>query len=85
MQIPGYPPSLPPGVNPGMPGYPLPQPTNTGSLDLSGIKPVNTGSVHLSDALAKARGFAAEKGVAYDGSRGGSLTNQQFAFSPPND
>ncbi|KAF2839688.1 hypothetical protein M501DRAFT_1015782 [Patellaria atrata CBS 101060] len=48
-------------------GFTLPQPTNTGSVDLSSIKPVSTGSVSISDAIAKARGFAAEKGVAYDG------------------
>jgi far upstream element-binding protein len=63
--IPGYPP--PPGVpqNPqGM--YNLPQPTNTGSVDLSSIRPVNSGSVSIADALSKARNFAAEKGIAFD-------------------
>jgi far upstream element-binding protein len=58
-----------------MPGYGLPQPTNTGSLDLSSIKPVNSGSVSLNDALAKARSFAAEKGISYDSNRGGMLKN----------
>ncbi|KAL8644806.1 MAG: hypothetical protein Q9210_007065 [Variospora velana] len=45
--------------------YALPQPTNSGSLDLSNIKPSNSGSVSLADAVARARGFAAEKGVSY--------------------
>lgn len=51
--------------------YPLPQPTNTGSLDLSNIKPVNSGSVSIAEAIAKARGIAAEKGVPYDAGRSG--------------
>ncbi|KAL8855089.1 MAG: hypothetical protein Q9198_010900, partial [Flavoplaca austrocitrina] len=45
--------------------YALPQPSSSGSLDLSNIKPSNSGSVSLADAVARARGFAAEKGVAY--------------------
>ncbi|KAF2497464.1 hypothetical protein BU16DRAFT_605922 [Lophium mytilinum] len=52
--------------------YGLPQPMNSGSLDLSAIKPVSTGSVSLQDALAKARGFAAEKGLQYDSGRNSS-------------
>jgi far upstream element-binding protein len=52
------------------PGYnPLPQPTSSGSVDISNIKPVNTGSVSFNDAIAKARGIAAEKGVSYDSGR----------------
>lgn len=47
--------------------YGLPQPTNSGSLDLSSIKPSSSGSVSLADAVARARGFAAEKGVSYSG------------------
>ncbi|TEY70219.1 hypothetical protein BOTCAL_0109g00070 [Botryotinia calthae] len=47
-------------------GYSLPQPTNSGSVDLSGIKPVNSGTVSIQDAIAKAKVIAAEKGVAYD-------------------
>ena len=43
--------------------YPLPQPISSGSVDLSTIKPVSSGSVSIADAIAKARGFAAEKGV----------------------
>lgn len=57
-----------------MPGYSLPQPTHSGSLDLSSIKPASSGSVSIQDALAKARGFAAQKGLSYDprpGSFGG--------------
>ena len=50
--------------------YPIPQPNNSGSLDLSNIKPINSGSVSLADAIARARGIAAEKGVSYEASRG---------------
>ncbi|KAL8945844.1 MAG: hypothetical protein Q9222_007674, partial [Ikaeria aurantiellina] len=50
--------------------YGLPQPSNSGSLDLSNIKPSNSGSVSLADAVARARGFAAEKGVSYGSSSG---------------
>ncbi|KAL8825605.1 MAG: hypothetical protein Q9191_004310 [Dirinaria sp. TL-2023a] len=46
--------------------YAMPQPTNSGSIDLSNIKPVSSGSVSLSDAVARARGIAAEKGIPYD-------------------
>jgi far upstream element-binding protein len=68
------PPQLPPGFPgamsaaspPAMPGYNFPQPTHSGSLDLSAIKPVSSGSVSIQDALAKARGFAAQKGLAFD-------------------
>jgi len=71
----GYPGTLTTPTPPtGIPSYALPQPTNSGSLDLSAIKPVNTGSVSLQDALAKARGFAAEKGLAYDSGRGSTGT-----------
>ncbi|KAF4628128.1 hypothetical protein G7Y89_g10023 [Cudoniella acicularis] len=47
-------------------GYSLPQPTSSGSVDLSNIKPVNSGTVSIADAIAKAKAIAAEKGVAYD-------------------
>lgn len=67
---PGYPGAIPTASPPAIPGYNFPQPTNSGSLDLSAIKPVSSGSVSIQDALAKARGFAAQKGlqnqVAYD-------------------
>jgi far upstream element-binding protein len=57
---------MPVASPPGMPGYNFPQPTHSGSLDLSAIKPVSSGSVSIQDALAKARGFAAQKGLAFD-------------------
>ncbi|GJC96806.1 KH domain-containing protein [Colletotrichum higginsianum] len=49
-------------------GYPgLPQPSSSGSLDLSSIRPVNSGTVSIADAIAQAKAFAAEKGVtSYD-------------------
>lgn len=53
----------PPGA---MQSYGLPQPISSGSVDLGGIKPVSSGTVSIADALAKAKGFAADKGVAYD-------------------
>ncbi|MCJ1309126.1 hypothetical protein MMC25_002781 [Agyrium rufum] len=68
----GYPPpqqhygAPPPGHGPA---YGLPQPSSAGQLDLSGIRPSNAGSVSLADAMTRARGFAAEKGLAYDASR----------------
>ncbi|KAL9576397.1 MAG: hypothetical protein Q9212_007130 [Teloschistes hypoglaucus] len=49
--------------------YGLPQPSSSGSVDLSSIKPSNSGSVSLADALAKARGFAAQKGFSNSPSR----------------
>ena len=51
--------------------YPLPQPSTSGSVDLSNIKPSNSGSVSLADAVARARGIALEKGISYDAGRGG--------------
>lgn len=42
---------------------PLPQPSNSGSVDLSNIKPVSSGSVTINDAIAKARAIAAERGL----------------------
>lgn len=50
--------------------YNIPRPSHSGSLDLSNIKPVNSGSVSLADAISRARGIAAEKGVSYDTNRG---------------
>ncbi len=43
-------------------GIPLPQPSNSGSLDLSQIKPQNSGSVSIGDTVAKSQNFAADKG-----------------------
>ncbi|KAJ9665554.1 hypothetical protein H2201_004245 [Coniosporium apollinis] len=66
----GYPGMMPASTpQTGIPGYALPQPSNTGSLDISAIKPVSTGSVSIADAIAKARGIAAEKGLAYEAGR----------------
>ncbi|KAF2258607.1 hypothetical protein CC78DRAFT_594472 [Lojkania enalia] len=81
---PGFPPgTLPNPTPPGLPGFNLPPPTNSGSVDLSSIKPVNTGSVSIQDALAKARGFAAEKGLSYNGGRPGTSTTVQLPHSAP--
>lgn len=44
--------------------FALPQPTNSGALDLSHIKPVNSGTVSLADAIARAKSIAAERGVS---------------------
>ena len=49
--------------------YGLPQPINSGSVDLASIKPVNSGSVSIADAITKARGVAADKDISYDPSR----------------
>lgn len=63
---PGYPPGgmsvQSPGVPPPGVGF-LPQPSSTGSMDLSSIKPVSSGSVSIADAIAKARNIAADRGV----------------------
>ncbi|KAM5442001.1 hypothetical protein MferCBS31731_002830 [Microsporum ferrugineum] len=55
--------AAPPSTNAG--GYALPQPDSTGSLNIGGAAPVNTSSVSIADAIAKARGIAAEKGITY--------------------
>lgn len=74
----------------GAPSYSLPQPISSGSVDLSSIKPVSSGSVSIADAIAKAKGFAAEKGVAYDAARGmepvtpSSPSDQTAVASPRN-
>lgn len=44
----------------------MPQPSSSGSVDLSNIKPVSSGTVSLSDAIAKAKAIAAQKGVSYE-------------------
>ncbi|KKZ68004.1 hypothetical protein EMCG_06346 [[Emmonsia] crescens] len=61
--------------------YSLPPPDNTGSLDISGAKPVNTGSVSIADAIAKARGIAAEKGIVHDPNRGMILASSRSRFT----
>jgi far upstream element-binding protein len=67
---PGYPGAMPAATPPAMPGYNFPQPTHSGRLDLSAIKPISSGSVSIQDALAKARGFAAQKGLAHEARQG---------------
>jgi far upstream element-binding protein len=69
--IPGAPYPPPPfaAVPGGAAPYGLPQPISSGSVDLGGINPINSGSVSIADAIAKARGIAAEKGISYDPSR----------------
>ncbi|KAK0960373.1 hypothetical protein LTS01_020944 [Friedmanniomyces endolithicus] len=62
---PGAMPQQPPSAPPPQLQY-YPQPSNTGSMDLSAIKPVNTGSVSIADAIAKAKSIAADKGISYD-------------------
>ena len=55
-----------------MPGYGYPQPSSSGSIDLSAIRPVNSGTVPLADAIAKAKAYATEKGFTpYDRPPGG--------------
>ncbi|KAI9661545.1 MAG: hypothetical protein M1829_006236 [Trizodia sp. TS-e1964] len=65
----------PPLQQAGTGGYQLPQPTNSGSLDLSSIKPVTSGTVSIAEAIQKAKGIAAEKGFVFDG---------RNAIAPPN-
>ncbi|KAG4431185.1 hypothetical protein IFR05_013330 [Cadophora sp. M221] len=62
------PPPQQPQQNPYAPqgGYSLPQPSNSGSVDLSNIKPVSSGTVSIAEAIAKAKAIAAEKGVSYE-------------------
>ncbi|KAK3938864.1 hypothetical protein QBC46DRAFT_159591 [Diplogelasinospora grovesii] len=43
--------------------YPYPAPSATSTIDLSAIRPVNSGTVQMADAIAKAKAFAAEKGL----------------------
>lgn len=74
---PGYPPTLTNPTPPaGFPGFSLPQPTGSGSVDVSSIRPVNSGSVSITDAIARARGFAAEKG--YESGRASAGKNPKF-------
>ncbi|WPH04159.1 Hypothetical protein R9X50_00704600 [Acrodontium crateriforme] len=58
-----YPPAGMPSQPPSAPQSYLPQPSNTGSVDLSAIKPVSSGSVSIADAIAKAKSIAADRGV----------------------
>ncbi|KAL8739636.1 MAG: hypothetical protein Q9190_007581 [Brigantiaea leucoxantha] len=87
----GYPPPVYPAPTPpaAAGAYAIPQPSNSGSLDLSNIKPSNSGSVSLADAVAKARGIAASYGSSSrDGdprltSRGAYRRSRSRSRSPP--
>ncbi|KAF2218331.1 hypothetical protein BDZ85DRAFT_105794 [Elsinoe ampelina] len=59
----GYPPALPQAGTPSLGGFALPQPTGSGSVDLSSVRPVSTGSVSIAEAIAKARSIAADKNI----------------------
>ncbi|KAK0740033.1 hypothetical protein B0T18DRAFT_392933 [Schizothecium vesticola] len=66
-----YPPAQP-YAQQAPPSYSYPQPSQTGSIDLSAIRPVNSGTVPLADAIAKAKAYATEKGFTpYDRPAGG--------------
>ena len=76
-----YPPSYShAGPPPGVPPYSVPQPSNSGSIDLSNIRPVNSGSVSLADAVSKARGIAADNGLVYGG-RDDGMAGRHFRRS----
>ncbi|KAI1922078.1 hypothetical protein LOZ66_003869 [Ophidiomyces ophidiicola] len=62
--------SVPPTSTPfiNQAGYHLPPPDNSGSVDVSGGKSLNVSSIGIAEALAKARGIAAEKGIPYSSS-----------------
>ncbi|KAK8217319.1 hypothetical protein M8818_001572 [Zalaria obscura] len=63
----GYPGAMPQQApTPSLPGFALPQPTSSGSVDLSAIRPVNSGSVSIADAIAKAKSIAADRGGSFD-------------------
>ncbi|QDS74117.1 hypothetical protein FKW77_009810 [Venturia effusa] len=82
------PPGMPPQQYQPQPpqAYGLPQPTASGSVDLSAIRPVSTGNVNFQDALSKARNFAADKGISYDprqASNGSPRQDPRLAGRPP--
>ncbi|GAB7342331.1 hypothetical protein MBLNU457_g0557t1 [Dothideomycetes sp. NU457] len=61
----GFPPGFPqPTGTPSAGGFSLPQPTQSGSIDLSSVRPVSTGQVSINDAVAKARNIAASLGIS---------------------
>lgn len=68
--------AAPPSTNAG--GYSLPQPDSTGSLNIGGATSINAGSVSIADAIAKARGIAAEKGITYKPTPGESLSTYPY-------
>lgn len=76
---PGFPGALPTATPPT--NYGFPPPTNQGQIDLSALKPSSSGSVSIQDALAKARGFAAQKGLSYE-PRPGSFDMHHSATPP---
>ncbi|KAI1328022.1 hypothetical protein F5Y16DRAFT_163959 [Xylariaceae sp. FL0255] len=60
------PPAAPPAQYPP-PHYGLPQPPPAANYDLNAIRPINSGTVSISDAIAQAKAYAAEKGlVSYE-------------------
>lgn len=64
---PAYPPAVPQQVpTPAIGGYALPQPTSSGSFDLSGAGGAAS-SVSIADAIAKAKAIAAERGTPIAG------------------
>ena len=76
----GYPQNLGPAQipTPSLGGFSLPQPSSSGSVDLSAIRPVNTGSVSIAEAIAKAKSIAADRGISYD-----NRPQQQMHQQPP--
>lgn len=54
---------IPPNTTPGFSLPQIPHPDNAGKLDVSNVQPINSGTVSIAEAIAKARGFAAEKGL----------------------
>ena len=57
-----YPPQGQPQY-PGAQPYAYPQPTSSGTLDLSSIKPVSSGTVSIADAIAQAKALATKNGL----------------------
>ncbi|KAJ1325113.1 far upstream element-binding protein [Microdochium nivale] len=61
-----YPPAAPHGSAPPQYGggaYGLPQPSSSGTFDMSAIKPTSSGAVNIADAIAQAKAYAADKGI----------------------
>lgn len=68
--------------------YGYPQPSSSGTVDLSAIKPVTSGTVSLQDAIAKAKAVAAannlapyERAPVYGGGDGHSADGRQWGRS----
>lgn len=79
--LPGYPPGALPSAPPQAAPY-YPQPSNTGSVDLSAIKPINSGSVSIADAIAKAKSIAADRGVPSFDPRSGRFGQMPSIYLP---